>query len=230
MSGYGFPKQSEDAAHTSGDAGILLLAVRRDYNDTAQTSAEGDYGALTCNQFGNLKVQVEPSCKNTYMACSGPFTPAASATDFFELYPAGSSKVLKVLRIILSYSATMTAVNNFYLYKRSAANGTGGQAITEVALDSQAPAVTGIAKYYNSGGGNPSSVGAGVLLRTVLAPNVYNATAVGAEIIVWDAATMGGPIVLRGTSEGIALNNNAATVNGTSPLLSVSVLWTEEDD
>ncbi len=46
---------AEDSAHTSGDAGVLALVVRRDA-DTPSVSSDGDYSALHTDSEGKLKV------------------------------------------------------------------------------------------------------------------------------------------------------------------------------
>ena len=47
---------AEDAAHTSGDKGGFVLAVRRD-TPTSGTSADGDYASLNVNADGELYVK-----------------------------------------------------------------------------------------------------------------------------------------------------------------------------
>jgi hypothetical protein len=49
--------KAEDAAHASGDTGVMALAVRRDA-DTALASTDGDYGPLQLNAAGSLKVAI----------------------------------------------------------------------------------------------------------------------------------------------------------------------------
>lgn len=48
---------TEDAAHVSGDPGVLALAVRRDAN-TTMVSADGDNSPLQVDANGNLKVNI----------------------------------------------------------------------------------------------------------------------------------------------------------------------------
>lgn len=49
--------KAEDAAHTSGDTGILALAVRR-AADTPTSGADGDYEPLKTDANGHLKVEI----------------------------------------------------------------------------------------------------------------------------------------------------------------------------
>jgi hypothetical protein len=46
---------NEDSAHSSGDAGVMSLAVRRDA-DTSLVNADGDYAPLQVDSIGRLKV------------------------------------------------------------------------------------------------------------------------------------------------------------------------------
>lgn len=49
--------KAEDAAHSSGDTGVMSLAVRRDA-DTALAGTDGDYAPLQVNAAGSLKVAI----------------------------------------------------------------------------------------------------------------------------------------------------------------------------
>jgi hypothetical protein len=59
----------EDAAHTSGDYGQLMLAVRWD-SDTA-TAGDGDYTVMKMDEEGRLKVSTKPA---SYAAATGSIT------------------------------------------------------------------------------------------------------------------------------------------------------------
>lgn len=50
--------KAEDAAHASGDTGVLALAVRQD-SDATMVSATGDYSALQVDANGYLKVNIK---------------------------------------------------------------------------------------------------------------------------------------------------------------------------
>lgn len=49
--------KAEDAAHSSGDTGVMLLAVRNDTPGNAMTSTNGDYGAIAVDSAGRQSVQ-----------------------------------------------------------------------------------------------------------------------------------------------------------------------------
>lgn len=72
--------KAEDAAHASGDTGVLMLAVRRD-TATSDVSAAGDYAAPQVNQNGALYVTPVPNVGSgvtTYHAVAGASTNAAN--------------------------------------------------------------------------------------------------------------------------------------------------------
>lgn len=50
--------KAEDAAHTSGDVGVMSLGVRKDYAGTL-VSADGDYTPPQYDKEGNLRVNAE---------------------------------------------------------------------------------------------------------------------------------------------------------------------------
>jgi hypothetical protein len=77
----------EDGAHSSGDAGLLLLGVRRDA-DTTPVSANGDYHALQFDNLGNLKVNIKAGAGSggTSMVDDAAFTPDSSAVTPMGCY------------------------------------------------------------------------------------------------------------------------------------------------
>lgn len=50
--------KAEDAAHTSGDVGVMSLAVRRDAFGTPEAGTTGDYIPLVTNAYGQARVEV----------------------------------------------------------------------------------------------------------------------------------------------------------------------------
>ena len=78
--------KAEDAAHASGDTGVMSLAVRRDA-DTSLVSADGDYAPLQVNAAGSLKVAITSGAGSggTSAADGSTFTRATTS-----LTPAGA--------------------------------------------------------------------------------------------------------------------------------------------
>lgn len=78
--------KAEDAAHTTGDVGVMALAVRRDA-DTTLVDTTGDYAPLQVNAAGSLKVAI------TSGAGSGGTSIADGATftrDTTSITPVGA--------------------------------------------------------------------------------------------------------------------------------------------
>ncbi len=53
--------KAEDAVHTSGDTGVMILAIRNDNAATAQTSASGDYSGVAVDINGTQFVRDSPA-------------------------------------------------------------------------------------------------------------------------------------------------------------------------
>lgn len=228
--GYGFPKKEEDAAAASGDDLCVQGAVIQKSNDTA-LAADGDYTVPTCNDVGNLKVQIEPSRKATYVCATPKFTPIASATDIWQMY-GSASKTIKILKLEVMYSASSASYSDFFVIKRSTAN-SGGTATTPTIcpLDSAFAAATGVVKYYASGSNPTTGTTVSNVAAAALAPIYIAGTTTGvmgnAYHVLYSADT-GGALVLRGTGEGIVVNLNGATLGGTGPYVGIRVTFSEE--
>jgi hypothetical protein len=78
--------KAEDAAHSSGDTGVMGLAVRRDA-DTSLVGTDGDYAPLQVNAAGSLKVAITAGAGSggTSIADGASFT-----RDTTSLTPAGA--------------------------------------------------------------------------------------------------------------------------------------------
>jgi hypothetical protein len=91
--------KAEDAAHTSGDVGVLSLGVRRDA-DTTPVSADGDYHAPIFDANGYLKVNIKAG------AGSGG-TALADAAAFTR----GTTSVTPFAGVVETSAPTVTAGN-----------------------------------------------------------------------------------------------------------------------
>jgi hypothetical protein len=67
--------KAEDAAHTDGDTGVMLLGVR----NYAGAGADGDYSALCVDSSGVLCVMIRPQAPFESVATSGSLTIATTA-------------------------------------------------------------------------------------------------------------------------------------------------------
>lgn len=89
--------KAEDAAHSSGDTGVMSLAVRRDA-DTTLVGTDGDYAPLQVNSAGSLKVAITAGAGSggTSIADGASFT-----RDTTSLTPVGG--------VVESSAPTVTA-------------------------------------------------------------------------------------------------------------------------
>ncbi len=187
---------------------------------TAFDAIASSYGAM----------MLTPSTKQTYTASTSTFiVPAASTTDVFTIY-GSASKTVKILRIDMNNTCTTASASltdKIFLIKRSSAP-TGGTSttLTAVPLDSNNAAAT--ATNVKSFTANPT---VGGTVGTIASCALYGLIATQnslAFVNVFDHRLTGQPIVLRGTSEGVAINYAGVTPGGGTPLLSFTVTWIEE--
>jgi len=161
--------------------------------------------------------------KDTYAAVATPFAYAASGTDIFTI-TGSNTRTVRIIRISITGTQTTGAMRDVFLIKRSAAN-TGGTSITltNVPYDSNSIAATAVVRRYTA---NPSGLGAAV--GTVSGSKFFlsGTGVVAGSIFVEFGPRYGQAIVLRGTSELLAVNMNAVTSTGNS--MTISVEWTEE--
>lgn len=159
----------------------------------------------------------------TYSAAITGLAPAASATDLFTITGSGT-KTVKVLRVQVSGTATAAGAYDFQLIKRSTAN-SGGTSTSPAAVphDTNDAAATATINAYTA---NPTL---GTTVGTVRSIKGTVTTAAGAISNVpseVDFNTRGGePWTLRGTSQVLALNLNAATMTGGS--VNIDIEWIE---
>lgn len=172
-------------------------------------------------------VQLSPSYIPTYIASSDQVTPASSTTDL-AIINGSASKTIKVLKVFVTYRATSVGaveINTFYAIKRSTANTSGTSSnLTNVSLDSNNSSASAVCKIYTANPTLGTTVGK-VGAATGLAGSASNAEGI---VCLFDADKYGQAIVLNGTAQGLAVNNNGVTVAGSSPLVQVTFVWTEE--
>lgn len=213
--------KAEDAARSSGDTGVGVFGV---VDDTG-TGAAGDYAHINVNSAGHVKVQLEPTKVSTFVAQSGYITPAASATDFWDLFGNGTTTV-EVLRIWINYKvSTQAAHNDFYLKRRTTANSGGTSASVNVCkINNTSATAQSTPRTYTA---NPTTGSSGNDINLLTSSGSQaNTTNANLQLVIFDEHTFGGPIVLSGTSEGVVLNNNGSTV-ANSGTVSVGVLYRE---
>lgn len=201
------------AAFAALNAGVpWLLNAAATYDQ--QRSAIGTTGIAA--------VSTESS-KATYSNGILAFTPAATATDFWQII-GSATKVVRVTRICISGFATSGITVDVQLVKRTTASTGGTPTAPTISLhDSNDAAASAV---VNSFAANPSPLGT---TGGVVRADKLNLGATGAAgRIEWDFSTRNTKaLVLRGVAQSLNLNwNGAAVPSGT--LLDISVEFTEE--
>jgi hypothetical protein len=161
----------------------------------------------------------------TYSASFTGAAPAALATDIINIQNAGSTKVLKILRVEITGVATAAATVDLLLVKRSTPNTGGVQlSLTAVPADSRNAAATASVISYST---LPTI---GTLVGSVRASKLFLSTAaatVADPSLIWDFGSRPGQAIALYPGENLAINNNGQVV-GAGTLLNGSIEWTEE--
>jgi hypothetical protein len=105
--------REEDTAHTSGDPGVHILAIRAD-TDAPTAGSDGDYTSLKCDEAGRLKVAVQPA---GYPLVTGNITSASSSIP---------TNVSRVSNVMVYVSGTFAGVNFTFEGSLNSTNGTDG--------------------------------------------------------------------------------------------------------
>lgn len=159
----------------------------------------------------------------TYSAAVTALAVAATATDVFTI-TGSATKIIYVWRITISGSQTSESTENVLVIKRSTAD-TGGtsSSVTAVPRDSKNPAATATVLSYTANPTLGTTVGTVHSVKLILP-----AVAPGQPANIIEHIPFGDdiqPIILRGTSEVLAVNLNSTTIVGSS--FNITVEWTE---
>jgi hypothetical protein len=175
---------------------------------------------------GNVLSTSTNGTRATFRYVASDVSPVATATDVLVL-SGSSSKVIRVTKVSINGTATAASIYDHYVIKRTAAN-TGGTSTSKTAAqsDSSDAAQTATLLQYSA---NPSALGTGIAFegnKTYLAAS----TTPGAAALPF-VYTYGNrndkAIVLRGTSESLAINFGGQAVPSGANLY-ISIEWTED--
>lgn len=218
-----------NSAQTVKIAGANTSGTETNFVDSTSAGAihtnlrDANGNELLGTKISALSIPVVVSQDPTYGASAVAFVSAASATDVFTI-TGSASKTIRVHKIKVSGTTTSGSAIKFTasLVKRSTAN-TGGTSVTATIApyDSTQAAATAVVRHYTA---NPSALGTsvGVLRAESLA---VTASGLTGGVIEWDLRESGQSVVLRGTTELLCVNFNAATITG--PVFSISIEWSE---
>lgn len=196
------------------------------YTDSAGASG-ATYTAATANPPALVTSANAPidGGKVTYRASITALASAASCTDLLTI-TGSASKTIRITRLEVSGQQTTAAAAQVVVLKRSTANSAGtSTAPTAVPHDSNSPAASATIAAYTA---NPTT---GTLVGNLYVGYVFlaaTATAtVGSDKLVLDYGNRPAQaIVLRGTTQVLAVNLNGVTVTGGA--FDINLEWTEE--
>ena len=176
---------------------------------------------------GNVVGISSNGTRATFRYVAQDITPVATATDVLVL-TGSATKVIRVTKVEVVGTATTASIYDHYIVKRTTAN-TGGTStnVTAAKSDSADDAQTAALALYTA---NPSAVGTGIAVE---AHKTYlSASATPGAAALPSSYEFGvrndKAIVLRGTSESLAINFNGQAVP-TGASLYLSFEWTEDD-
>lgn len=164
--------------------------------------------------------------RSTYSASVTALASAASCTDLFTI-TGSATKTVRITRIEVSGQATTAAAAQVVLLVRSTANTSGtSTAPTIVPHDSNSAAATAVVKAYTV---NPTT---GSLVGNIRNDYVFLAApataTVGSDKLFLDFGTRPSQaIVLRGTTQVLAINLNGATITGGA--FDINIEFTEDN-
>jgi hypothetical protein len=181
------------------------------------------------NTANGLVVRNIAKVRETYGATQKSLVPAASATDVFTI-TGSASKTVYIHKIIVTGNRTAHAHDLIVLIKRSTANSGGtSSTLTSVSYDSTNAAATAVVRSYTANPTLGTAVGE-IYAKRVSFPvqTPSNAQGNGGSVNPWQwiYSDIGQPIVLRGTSQVLAVNLNAVTIAGGN--IQCSIEWSEE--
>lgn len=161
--------------------------------------------------------------KASYSSSVSNIGVSALPTDVFTI-TGSATKTVRIKQVRLSGTETTGAVRDFDLVKRSTANSGGtSTSVTAVPHDSSNSAATATVKSYTV---NPTL---GTLIG-VLRSDAWSIPAASLSgqtgVLIWDMGLNFQEIVLRGTSEVLAINCEGVTMAGNA--MNFTVVWEEE--
>jgi len=212
------------AVNSDGSINDNLAKVGGTAIALGQTTMAASVPVVIASNQTTISVNTEGT-KTTYSAAFIALVPAATPTDILTI-TGSATKTIRVTRIALNISTTAGSgiALNGNLVTRSAAN-TGGTSTTAVNVphDSANAAGTATVRGYTV---NPTVLGTAV---GPIRAQRFSATTAGTnqDDMLWEFGNRPAQcIVLRGTSQMLALNLSSTTVTG--GVADCSIEWTEE--
>jgi len=208
------------ALQTTGNASLATIATN--IPAKGQATMANSQPCVIASDQSPIAVYETDTIKATYSATAN-FSAPNLATDVFTI-TGSASKMVTVTAIYMSATQTTSGTMAVYLVKRSTANTAGtSTARTPTPYDSNDPAATATVLSYTA---NPT---VGTLVGNLQVQHMSAMTAATANsdrLNIQLGSTIAKGIVLRGTSQVLAVNLNGVTYTGNS--LYITVEFTEE--
>lgn len=217
--------KAEDAAHTTGDVGIMQLGVRDDTPTASLAGSDGEYSPIVTDSFGAQWVKIRE--RRTYGASTiiRIAVTSASTAPFFSICGSATTTV-RIQKIKISSTQTTTGYADIIINKTSTAiSGGTCAALTQVPFDSASAAGTATNVQRCTAAPTTGTVVGVIDGSYSVAPA---ATAVGdVDYSAFDyfSRTDAESIVLRGTAQCLQAHFATAV---TAPSVHAQVQWTEE--
>jgi len=131
--------KTEDTAHTSGDVGVMALAVRNDDGATTLAGSNGEYSPIAVNSAGVLFMREDVD--NTYTAVVYASAAAASKDHLNMFNGAGTGQVYRIYSITINpdLAAAVTGLVQSFQIRRTTSGGTTCTGLSETSFDSSQP-------------------------------------------------------------------------------------------
>lgn len=210
--------KSDNGAAAGANRLPILPGIQQANLPTAGTA--GRDAAVLTDLNRVLVASIMPTNFKTFAANKIGLAPAASPTDIAVL-PGNATNTVIVTRVEMSCTQTTAGLIDVVLAKRSTADSGGtSAAMPAVPMDSGNTAAVSAPLSYTA---NPTT---GTLVGNLDSKKigVMATTTTGNDYYLW-VPGMGQSIVLRGTTEQIALNLNAVTLTGGS--CDITFQWIE---
>ncbi len=159
----------------------------------------------------------------TYSATYSGLQPGTAPTDIAGLYN-GASGLVKLTRIIVSFTQGTAGDVDLYLIKRSTVDNTGSSTtVPAIPYDSYDAAANAVVRYWTA---NPSALGTAI--GTLLIAKLYGAaTTAQADRLILDFGNRAGTkAITLHQNEGVYLNLNGITAPS-SASFAFAFEWTE---
>jgi hypothetical protein len=224
-------QDASDGSATGGTASSVSTLVGGIYNPTLPTLLSGQQASFQLDVNGRLILA--PLTVNTTQgwgtlatySAAATFTVASSPTDVFTI-TGSATKTVRILSVEISSTETTASNITYSLILRSTAN-SGGTSTTLVVgeHDSNNAAATAVVRSYTA---NPTLGTTNATIRNCKWVPCTPGTAGGSFVQRWDfTESPAQNIVLRGTSQVLAVNLNGLTQSGNS--YCISVTWVEDN-